>query len=637
MKKIILATLLLTSSFLMGQELDYQSILLDSSLTKNANAIIRDAKVSIYIKAVDEMRVKTRKVITVLNEKGDKFAQTGDVYSNEIRIKDQSAVVYDELGNKIKKYKKKDFEDRSLVGSNDLYNDNRVSFINYIPREYPYTIVYESEVERENTIFVQGWHPVAGYDLSIEKASYELITSADIPFRFKEINTEGLDLEKKVSAIELSFNLKNLPAYSYEPMSPALENFTPHVRVALNRFSLVGRQGAGANWSELGKWEYENLIAGKNELSEATKQKVTELTRGAKNDVEKAQLIYKYVQDNTRYISVQLGIGGWEPMPAQDVAELKYGDCKALTNFTKALLDSQDIPSFYAVVHAGEENKSIDPDFASMEGNHVILNLPQEKEDIWLECTSQTHPFDYLGDFTDNRNVLLLKPQGGEIVKTKVYSAAENLQETSSLITLNESGDFSAEIKKKSSGIPYGDIYGITGIAEKDQLIYYKKNLGHLRNLDIQKIDFQNDRQKKEFSESLVLSGEGLASRAGKSLLVSLNFVPPHVFQLPRGEGRKHPVEVARGKTFEDNFVYILPAGYIPEALPEDVSIENKFGSFQLKIIAKEEEGKRLLEVKRSYTLNEGLWAPESYKDYRDFMNRINTFSNQKAVIAAAK
>ena len=53
--------------------------------------------------------------------------------------------------------------------------------------------------------------------------------------------------------------------------------------------------------------------------------------------IEKAKIVYKYMQEKTRYISVQVGIGGFKPMLAKDVDRLGYGDCKALSNYTKAL------------------------------------------------------------------------------------------------------------------------------------------------------------------------------------------------------------------------------------------------------------------------------------------------------------
>lgn len=636
MKKFLFCCFLFSVSHLSAQDFNFTALGIDPALEKNANAVVREETIDIHIVAIDKMRIVTRRIVTILNDKGDKFAQPYEGYSKEIKIEDQRAILYGPLGTEIKRYKKKDFEDRSLIGSNDLYNDRRVSFLNYTPREYPYTIVYESEVVGANTIFVRDWDPVSGYFLGVEKAVYNFHNPTNIPFRFKEINTEGVEIERKHNGNNLSFTLRNFPAYDYEYLSPALEKFSPQVRIALNQFSLVGRRGVGGDWKELGKWEYENLIAGRNGLPEATKAKITQLTAGAKTDIEKARIIYQYVQDNTRYISVQLGIGGWEPIPATEVDKLKYGDCKGLTNYTKALLDSQNIPSYYAVVLAGEEIRDIDPEFASMQGNHVILNLPQEDEDVWLECTSQTHPFNYLGDFTDNRHVLLLKPEGGEIVKTKAYSVAENLQVSETVIRLDPAGAFSAEVERRSSGIPYGDIYGITSIPEKDQVLYYKKSLGHLRKLDISEVSFHNDRDNQEFSEKLVMAGEGLASKAGKRLLLPVNFIVPDIYRVPRREVRDRPLEIARGKTYKDNFKYVLPEGFVPEALPEDVEIENEFGSYKFKIVAKEEEGEKILEVERSYMLKEGIWPAESYQKFRDFMNEVDTFSNRKAVIVAA-
>jgi len=93
---------------------------------------------------------------------------------------------------------------------------------------------------------------------------------------------------------------------------------------------------------------------------------------------KKAKAIYEYVQNNTRYISVQIGLGGWKPISAKEVDDKKYGDCKGLTNYTKALLNLVDIESNYCVVYSGSEIQDISEDFTSMQGNHVILNIPQE-------------------------------------------------------------------------------------------------------------------------------------------------------------------------------------------------------------------------------------------------------------------
>ena len=627
--------LLLVSWQFSAQDYEYQSIIINPELTRHANAVVRNEVVEIEIEAVDRLTVRTSRTVTVLNDRGDAHVRTFDVYDDSRKIKKQSAVVYDKLGKEIKKFKRRNFEDRSLVGSGTLISDDRVKFVDYIPRGYPYTIVYESEVESRTTIFLQDWMPIRNYHISVENSSYELINSAKIPFRFMEENLEGLVLEKSSSADGLRYSIKNLPAYRYEKFSPDIQNFSPQVLVALDEFSLVGVKGQASNWAEFGKWQYDHLLKEKNELSPETVEKIASLTADAGDDIEKARRIYQYVQDNTRYISVQLGIGGWEPMAAKEVDHVGYGDCKALTNYTRALLESQNIESYYAVVYGGEDIVDINPDFFSMQGNHVILNVPTEGEDVWLECTSQTIPFNYLGDFTDNRNVLLIKPEGGQIVKTKSYAAKENLEESFSTIELEENGSFEADVKLISRGVPYGNKYYIEREQGKDQVIYYKKKWGHLKDLDLQNMRFTNKREIQEFTEELNLTGKRYVSKAGNSLLLPLNFFIPDLYDLPRNENRKRPLQIARGRTYKDTFQFILPTGFDTESIPENAKIENDFGAFELSLQVKDHEGTKMIQVERQYVINEGLWPAESYSDFRNFMHKINILSNQKAVIVA--
>lgn len=614
------------------QEPDHQSIILPARLLENANAIVRSEKIEVEVKAVDRMTIRTERVVTVLNEYGQAAARTGDVYDKVTRIRKQEAVFYNKFGKEIKKVKKKDFLDQSLPGAN-LITDNRVSFYEYIPQEYPYTVVYTSEVDTESTIFLRSWDPVPGYYTSIEKSSYDLKNPAQIPLRFEEINLEDLQVEVSRTEYELSYQLNDFPAYKNEILSPDLDNFLPQVKFALDRFSLVGVKGKASNWSDFGKWQYDNLLSGKTALSPETVQKISDLTATAETDLQKAELIYDYVQKNTRYISVQLGIGGWEPMAAAEVDKLGYGDCKSLTNYTRALLASQGITSYYAVVYGDPKKKDIDANFASMQGNHVILNIPAEGEDVWLECTSQTLPFNYLGNFTDNRNVLLLKPEGGKIVKTKKYEPAENLQESFANIRLDEAGGFSAEFSRKTSGVPYGDLYHLMRESERDQQLYYKKNWSHIRNLVLQKINFTNDRREPEFTEELIFTGERFASLAGNRILLPIHLFAPPTYNLSSSSDRVFPLEIARGRTYDETFVYIIPEGFQVESLPENVDLKNQFGVFNITVDLIPAEKQNKIKVRRHYEIKPGMWSSGTYGEFREFMNQINAHSNQKAIL----
>jgi hypothetical protein len=57
-----------------------------------------------------------------------------------------------------------------------------------------------------------------------------------------------------------------------------------------------------------------------------------------------------------------------------------------------------------------------------------LPGVPFEKDTVWLECTSQYQPFGFLGDFTDDRDVLLITDESGKIAHTKIYKTEDNTQ-----------------------------------------------------------------------------------------------------------------------------------------------------------------------------------------------------------------
>ena len=86
------------------------------------------------------------------------------------------------------------------------------------------------------------------------------------------------------------------------------------------------------------------------------------------------------------------------------------------------------MPSYYTELYGDRDKIDIESDFFSVQGNHVILCVPNKDKYVFLECTSQTDPFGYQANFTDDRNVVVIKPEGGEIIRTKIYENKDNSQ-----------------------------------------------------------------------------------------------------------------------------------------------------------------------------------------------------------------
>lgn len=569
---------------------------------------------------------------TVLNENGMRSLGLYEYYDLARRIGNVQATILNAAGEKQKVYKKKDFRDRSLGDGFSIFNDNRILQLDYTPTAYPFTVIFETEVETSNTAFLPSWRPVSSYYASTEEIGVEIICPAEFNLQAKEVNfSDRFVLEKKQSGTHLSYSGKNLPAVKMEDYSPSLSRIVPMVHFRVSQFNLEGVDGTAADWKEFGKWYFDNLIKGTEKLSPQTIAQVKTLV-GAETDPEKiARLIYQFVQGKTRYVSVQVGIGGFKPMTASSVDAVGYGDCKGLTNYTRALLEVAGVPSYFTLVQAGRTREDFIPDFASAaQGNHAILAIPKGKEYIWLECTSQTDPFGFQGTFTDDRGVLVIRPDGGEVVKTSGNFVDRNFQLTNGTFSLLADGSFAGEISMDCGGSQYSDRYGNERLSAHEKEKYYKDYFSFIENLKVDEVKFRNDPDAIRFNQNLKFSTPTYATLSGDRLMFAPNACNRYTSSPKRYRKRENPFEISRGYYDKDELQIKIPEGFAVEALPDDVKIENKFGSYEASV-KKNADGS--LKYVRILKMLDGYYVSGDYEAYRLFREDINRHDNAKIIL----
>lgn len=610
---------------------NYNTLVIPTALKKNANAIVRLSDVTVNIQANNKMSVTVKRVVTVLNKNGGKHINAYVYYEDGEKIEKLQALVFDQFGNKIAKIRKKDFKDVSAVSGGTLYSDSRLKYLEYTPITYPYTVELTYQKNTGNTAFIPYFYPLNAYYLSVEKAKYSLLNPTQIPIRFKEANFKDLEVKTNNSAFNFYYEFSNLDAIKPENSSPLLSELVPKVMFAATNFTLEGATAKVENWNDFGKWMYNDLISDTQNLPQRTVLEIKDLVKDETTDVGKAKKIYEYVQAKTRYISVQVGIGGWKPSNAAEVDNLGYGDCKGLTNYTMALLKAANVAANYTVVYSGKSQKNIDKNFASVQGNHVILNIPQkDKADIWLECTSQKTPFGYIGDFTDNRDVLVISPQGGKIKRTKKYTTSQNTQQITGKAVILKNGSTNISLQMISKGLQYDNRYWLDSETKRNLDRHYKSHWDYINDLTINKIDITNNKESVVFKEAINFTANNYANKVGDRMLVVLNSFNRNTFVPKKYRDRQLPLILKRGFKDTDEVEIQLPLNYKIEALPNSKTITNKFGSYTLEITKKDAN---ILVYKRQFVINEGVFNKEEYAAYRDFYKQVAKLDNSKLVL----
>ena len=412
-------------------------------------------------------------------------------------------------------------------------------------------------------------------------------------------------------------------------MDPDFDQVVPNIKAAPVEFEFDGYAGSMKTWETFGQWQV-LLNKGRDALPESTKQVVKDLTKNLRTTEEKARAVYEYIQSRTRYVSIQLGIGGFQPFDATVVDNTGYGDCKALSNYAVALLREAGVKAYYTTIAAGENEPDVDADFPSDQLNHIIVSVPTPKDTIWLECTSQTNPFGYLGTFTGDRKALMITENGGKLVHTVRYMSEQNTQIRSAAVNVQVSGDATAKVSTTYAGLQYetGDLNFYLNKESDEQRKWIQKNTS-IPSFDVTAFKMVNN--KDRIPSALVsteLNLKRFATVSGKRMFLTPNLMNRSTFLPEKLESRKTNVVTRFGYIDIDTIQYHLPEGIYPEYLPAPVKISSRFGEYEVNYILQQGN---LIYV-RKLKMNKGEYPAESYNELVEFYRNLNKADNAKMV-----
>ncbi len=602
------------------------------NLKNKAHAVTRDELMRVVVKDANKAVIQKKIAVTVLDEEGASDGTFREFYSSLSSLTDIDGTLFDAQGNKIKSMKKKDIKDLSLSGDESLITDGRYKIHNFYWSQYPYTVEYDYEQEIKTLFLMDDWNP-ASYNLAVQHSQLTIETPSNYTIRLKGINlpTTMPAIQDNGKTKTFSYSLDNYKAEEREPLSnKGLLSVFPKIVIAPSDVIMGKYVGNMNDWKQYGLFQYA-FYKDRDRLPDNVKQDVHRLTDNLKDNREKSSVLYKYLQDNTRYISVQLGIGGWEPFDANYVASKKYGDCKALTNYMYSLLKEAGVKSDPVLISAGANNTNyFVEDFANNYFNHIILCIPQPKDSIWLECTSQTTPFGYLSAFTANRKALLLTPDGGYVVNTPNYSAIKNLQKRTTLATIDNSGNLTAHLNTFYQGEQQDDIAQYLHEGSKDLL---KKYLNTSLGLDTYEVTSSNYKENPSslpsVEETLEVTAPNFASVVGKRIIFTPNAFNKSTLKLDASVERHSDIVFTYPFSDYDSTVFTVPEGYETESVPKPVVIESPFGKYQVNIESK--DGKVL--YTRSLHREAGKFSPAQYGDIVAYFDKVYNADRQRVVL----
>lgn len=621
---------LMQTLLLSAQPLLYSAALIPDSLKKGADAVYLLDDMVVTLESPSTMNTRQHVIVTVLTKNGLHHSNLHFSVDKLTKLDDVNVKVYNDIGLEIAKYKKKDFKLEGALSENTLASDDKVYVLDIPVPEPPFTIEYEASVNSNGYLDLHEWYFGNSHE-SVVKSRYVVKTNKNNEIRYKAYNTNiqpVIKNENGYTAYEWEVN--NQPVLKNEIASPGNGVYIPRIDVSPLYFNYDGYPGTMKNWAEFGMWRYPFYT----EANPFTQEKVAflnTLVKDAKSDQEKISILYKYMQQQTRYVFIAYGIGGLKPFSVPFVEQKKYGDCKALSNYMKHMLGAVGIKAYTASIYAGNNNIPFDPEFVTNRSNHIIVCVPFQKDTVWLECTSKSEEPGVLGPFTENRNALLITERGGILVNTPKSKAANNQWNAKTNFVLYDDGSAISTSRVYVSGEFWTPFYYAFNGSSKDEL---KKIL-----IDYLGFKAPDDHEVKLLGDSSM--GHLVQIKLVYNQLFDFKAGSKHFFPLRHYKLNEEKIKPAEKRQFDylfdfpyiktDTTVYRLPGNFKKESLPGPLKINNDFFTYSNDIL--HDDASAELKVFSQLKLEKNIIKPAKYNEVANGFETIRKDENQKLVL----
>jgi transglutaminase-like putative cysteine protease len=524
--------------------------------------------------------------------------------------------IEDAGGNKIRSLKKDEITDRSEFSNSSLYEDNFIKSFELKHNTYPYTICYTYKISINQFITVDDWSPALYARIPTREARVVVVLPKDYPTEKYLRNVKLVKSDTADNKISTVYSSEYRQIDHNETNAQNFEDFKPRLIIVAQHFN-YGINGSTSDWKSYGNWFF-NLNKGLDDLPASEKEIVSQLIKGVTDTNEVIKILYHYVQDHTRYINVSIGIGGFKAYPASYVAQNKYGDCKALTNYMKALLEFAGIKSYSVLINRSLIPEKIIADLPFPQFNHVLLAVPLKQDTIWLENTENSEAFNYVGATIQNRKALWVDEDASKLIsmpalKDKDVELYRNIR-----ITFDNQGNGKAKTLFRFKGFYYEQFNDLDAHYNKDEQDNIVKEYMPFTNYEV--IDWKLVKSERDSAKIELASGISLMKmmkQVGADYYFNTLPIRTGLFVPP--SDRKLPLFFPFPVSSIDSVSYVIPDGLQVKSVPKDQSLTTPFGNFSVHITFDD----KTIHATKKFEIHANEYPIEQYQLFYDFYKSV--------------
>ena len=527
----------------------------------------------------------------------------------------------------------------TILFTGNLYEDARQKILR-IPAADPGAVIgYEYEQRRRPSIFEDQW--LFQQEIPVRQARFELRLPAAWEYRELWANHSSVPAQSR-GVNQVAWELNDIPAVRKEPAMPAWQASSG--RLLLKYFAPNG--GSLRSWVDVGQW-YSELVSDRRQVTAEMRQKVMDVTSVAPSPIGKIRALAAFVQQEVRYVAIEIGIGGYQPHMAQEIFENRYGDCKDKATLLSAMLGEIGVESYYVLINT--RRGVVMRQFPSpLAFNHAILAIripealtnglyssikyPQMGSLVLFDPTDPHVPLGFLPAELQANYGLLVGNTGGELMELPLLPFHLNSLNRTATLPLKASGELIGEVQEIRTGGPAFDFRAAwLNSSESDrrkalQTLFGRQAGGvELSNISARDLDREGADPVLAYSFRLIRA----ATTAADLLLLRRRMFTEWGDDLMESSERKQPVEFPTATLQVESVQIALPDGYTVDELPPPVQADIGIASYSSRM---ELDGRRL-QCSRRLEIRDVLVNTEQLAELKRFYRQIAAAEKASAVL----
>ena len=484
----------------------------------------------------------------------------------------------------------------------------------------PGTIVDYSYTVEELKPFLAGdfqdsWGITTG--IPTLRSRYVVDVPASLQLRLRERNLSFARQEKVAGGRRVyTWATANVPKFKGEPF--AADSNGVVMSVALS---------SPTSWQHIAGW-YAGLAKDRYAVTPAVAAKVRTAVAGARTLDDSIRAVHRWVAQDIRYVSISLGLGGFQPRAPETVVETGFGDCKDKATLFVAALRSMGVAAHPVLLSSdGDADRTMpsigqfDHAIAAVERPPVIAAGGPEgpARYVFTDLTSDVTAYGALPFSEQGGFALVVHPDGrAEEVTLPLDPVVANRSETRLVGAISTAGLFDGRLESAEWGAGEGALRSVFTTpldstkranftralaarwfqgADGDSLVAFDgKDLGVQPKLSL-----------------LVRHGRATTTSGETEILTlpvpSLSGLKDMADEIERRGPRRFPIDAAKvlgQSTGYTELRFTLPAGW-KARLPRSVSETSPFGSY----VSEYAQNGRELRISRHMTGARGVLPPE--------------------------